>query len=381
MTTRWTWHAGMALEASGQAPDALQAYDKVASRGDRLARYTAMVRAVELRMKSGQLDARAGADALDRELFGWRGEDQELPLRLRIAGLRRDAGQWNEALGVLRDGREALPDDRAAIDQELAATFLALFTGDAAQAMPANEFVKLYDRNADLVQTIAWPEAAGMKLVDRLVGLGLLARAEPVMAKLVGQNGDPLRRPMLGAQLASLRLALDDPAAATAALADTTAPAGATIPPDVVAARQLLYARAEANRGNTDRALAMLTSLSTPEADGLRADLYTARKDWPHAVAALAALEQKQIPSPATLTDAQQALVLREAEAATLASDGNTLARLAGTYGAAMAGGTSAAMFQLVTSTPVTGSADLPRAFTEVDLARKLPDTMAPPIK
>jgi hypothetical protein len=369
----------MALEATNQPAEALKAYDNVAKQGDRLDRYTGMLRAVELRLRGGQLDARGAADALDHELYGWRGEDQELPLRLRIGALRRKAGQWPEALAVLRDGREALPDARPQIDQALAATFLDLFNGDAAQHMPAADFVKLYDANVDLVQSIAWPEAAGMNLVNRLVGLDLLARAEPVMARLVSQSSDPQRRPMLGAQLASLRMATDDPAGALQALGDTAPQPGVSVAPDVLAARQLLYARGEAGRGNTDGALGMLARINNAEADGLRADLYSDRKDWPHAVAALTALEQKQITAPDKLSDAQQALVLRLAEAATLASDAATLDRLSRTYGAAMAGGSSATLFQLVTSPPVTGSADVPRALGDIELARKLPASLGVP--
>jgi hypothetical protein len=369
---------GMVAEMTNRPDEALAAYDTVAGRADRLARTTALVRAVELRMKTGALDVSAGADALDRSLFSWRDGQQELPLRLRIAALRRNAGQFGQALTVLREGREAIPDARAKFDKEISATFDAMFAGDAVRRMAPADFVKLYDRNQDLMQAITWTEPVGLKLVDRLTELNLQGRAEPVLVRLVQQTTDPAHRTALGARLASLRLTMNDPAGAIAALSATVPPQGAATDPALIETRQLLYARAESERGNKDTALTMLSALSSAEADEARADILTARKDWPHAIAALTSLESKRIP-PATsdLTADQQALIMRLAEAATLGSDSATLDRLATTYGDAMGKGSNAALFRLVTSAPIHGTKDLPRAFQEIQLTRQLPGKMA----
>jgi hypothetical protein len=363
---------GMVAEMTNQPAAALQAYDQVAARSDRLPRYKAMVRAAELRLKGGDLDAKAGADALDRALFGWLGDRQEFLLRIRIANLRRQAGQWREALTVLRDGRAAFPDDHVRLDQEIAATFTALFAGDAAQRIAPADFVALYDQNMDLVQNLSLTESVGTKLVDYLVGLGLQGRAEPIQARLVAQSTDPTSRVLLGARLSSLRMTLADPAGAIAALSDTAPPAGGTADPTVMEARQLLYARAESERGNKDVALGMLDVLGTADSDEMRADIYTTRKDWPNTISALTALERKRISSAVDLTEDQQAIVMRLAEAATLGADSATLVRLTETYGASMANGKSAALFRLITSPPVRGTSDLPRAFEENQLARQL---------
>ena len=361
----------MVLEMTNQPAAALQAYDRIANSSDRLRRYKAEVRAAELRIKSGQLDARAGADVLDRVLLGWRGPKQELALRTRIAALRRQAGQWPEALSVLRDGRDAFPEDHAQMDRELAATFIAFVGDGSARGLPASEFVALFDRNADLVRDIAWTEQTGTGLVDRLIGLGLQGRAEPIMERLVGQSTDPVQRARLGARLADLRMTLDDPDGAIAALAATTPPADAAVASAMMEARQLLYAHAESERGNKDAALAMLSTLQTAKADAARADIYTARKDWPQTVAALTAWEHKAI-STADLTGEQQAMVMRLAVAATLGGDTATLQRVAGTYGAAMAKGRSAGFFRVLTAAPVRDKDDLPRAFQEIQLTRAL---------
>jgi hypothetical protein len=208
-------------------------------------------------------------------------------------------------------------------------------------------------------------------LVDRLADLNLQGRAEPIMVNLLAQATDPVERARLGARLADLRMVLNNPAGAIAALADTAPPTNVAVDPKLAEARQLLYAHGEAERGNQDAALAMLRQLGTAKADAARADIYAARKDWPQTVAALTAWERQAI-STADLTEKQQSMVMRLTVAATLASDTATLGRLAGTYGAAMGKGKSAAFFRLLTSAPIQNEADLPRAIDDIQLARQL---------
>jgi hypothetical protein len=367
----------MVLEKTGHAEEAIKAYEVVAERSNRLSRYKALLRAVELRIKGGQLDAKAGADALDGALFGWRGAREEVALRSRIADLRRQAGQWREALSVLRDGRAAFPEDAGRIDQEIAAVFVDLFSGNAAKKMKPSDFVALYDQNLDLIKTMAWTGPVAAKLVAHLIDLGLQGRAEPILMRMVANAGNPAERALLGTRLASLRMTMDNPDGAIGALSETAPKQADGFDPAVMETRQLLYARAESSRGNKDAALTMLGLLDSAEADGLRADIHSARRDWKQATVSLASMEMRQIPPtgtpPAELSADQQALVMRLAQAATLANDGATLARVADSYGPAMAKGPQAAMFRLMTSVPVRGTTDLPRAFEEITLAAKLP--------
>ncbi len=367
---------GMVLEAGGHTDEALAAYDKVAEQDDRLSRYRAMVRATELRLKAGQLSVTQAAETLDHTLFSWRGAEQELELRTRIAQLRRQAGQWREALAVLRDGRTAFPDDHDAIDRAMRATFDAMLTGGAVKDIPAAEIVSLFDQNADIVKAMTWTERNGMPLVDRLTSLSLSGRAEPVLSQIVAQTADPIRKAILGARLASLRLGNGNAVGTIQALAESAPSAGVSIDPVFQSARQMLYARAELARGRQDVALGMLDAIGTAESDALRADVFGARGAWPSAVGALTALEARVIGpatgAPAQLSAEQQAVVLRLAVAATLAGDTATLERVTTAYGPGMEKGESSSMFRLMTSAPVRGAADLPRAFEEIKLMQQM---------
>ena len=121
----------MVLEAGQRPADALPLYEQVANRPDRLPRYTAMVRAAELRNRLGQLDAKGSADALERSLYAWREPDFELPERVRIAGLRQQAGQWKQAIEVLQDGHTAYPGDHPELESALATVLNAMLTANA----------------------------------------------------------------------------------------------------------------------------------------------------------------------------------------------------------------------------------------------------------
>jgi hypothetical protein len=366
---------GMVQEAGGHADVALATYDRLAGQDDRLSRYRAIVRATELRLKTGQLSVAQATEALDRALFSWRGAQQELELRTRIAQLRCQAGQWREALAVLRDGRTAFPDDHDAIDRAMGATFDAMLTGGAAKDMPAAEFVPLFDQNADIVKAMTWTERNGMPLVDRLMSLSLPGRAEPVLSQIIVQTADPVRKAVLGARLASLRMDNGNAAGTIQALAETAPPAGVDIDPVFQSARQMLYARAELARGHRDVALRMLDAIGTAESDALRADTFGARGEWPSALGAITALEGRLIGpagAPAQLSAKQQAVVLRLAVAATLAGDTATLQRVTTAYGPAMEKSESSSRFRLMTSAPVRGTADLPRAFEEIKLVQQM---------
>ena len=374
---------GMMHEMSGEPDAALHAYALVAGRPDRLARFTAMTRAVGVQLTRGDFGPKEAADALDHALYAWRGPREELALRIHMADLRRQTGQWHEAITLLREAKAVFPDAQSQIDSEVAGIFTALFGGDAAMRMAPADFVALYDQNTDLIRGAPYSELAGTTLVNRLVALDLPGRADPVLMQMIEQATSPAKRALLGARLASVRLSANDPAAALTALANTAPPAAASpnaaqdVSADITQTRQLLYARAESQRGNGDRALAMLATLDSADADDMRANLYGARQDWKNAVGALADLERRKLPPTASpLSPEQQAIVMRQATAATLATDPATIDRLRDLRGVAMAAGPSADAFRLLTAAPVSRTQDLPRAFDEIKLAKHLPSEL-----
>jgi hypothetical protein len=148
------------------------------------------------------------------------------------------------------------------------------------------------------------------------------------------------------------------------------------MPPDLLEARTLTFARAAAGRGQRDQADAALVALDTAAGDALRATLSETAKDWKEATAALRSLAARSISPQAAVTEENARLLLRLASAAAQAGDSEELARLRIREAPRMPDGPTAEMFRLIIAAPVEAVADLPRAAQEARLARNVPETL-----
>ncbi len=205
----------MKLEADGNVDGALAAYDAVVQGRDRRQRALAASREVELRLASHRIDAAAAADALDRQLYDWRGDQHELALRERVAALRAESGAWRPALALLRETLSIFPDRKAEIHAAMQAMFAGLLRGKAVDALAPLDLVSLLDENADLLaemQNAQQPEsgvsanALQAKLAEELLALDLPSRAGPQLQRLMQAAPQGAGRAGLGATLAALKL-------------------------------------------------------------------------------------------------------------------------------------------------------------------------------
>ncbi len=362
---------GMLREAKGDATGAMEIFDRLAQSPDRLVHARAAVRAVEVRLASGAIDAHEAAVRLDRLIYSWRGDDRELALRERIAALQAQSGMWRAALAVLREDEALFPADKPARHTKLANAFAGFLRSDAANSLPPLELVALLDENADLLPDDPDGEALEARLADRLLALDLPNRAGPVLEKLMKAAPTSAGRAGFGARLAAMRQREDDAAGALAALAASDAP---DLPPDLVERRSLLLAQSQARRGDTKQALAALAPTKTAAADEARATILERANDWPGAQRALADYVAKAVPPEGELDDTQRRSLLRLATAAARAGDDAALVGLREHQATRMGNGPLADMFRLLTSDQVRTVADLKRSGREATLARGLPD-------
>lgn len=364
-------------EAEGHAAPSLATLDRLARSPDRRLRARASVRAVEQRLRVGALAPDAAAEALDKLIYAWRGDEREQALRGRVAELRAQAGNFRAALAILRETLElqAAAGERAALRARMQAVFGAAMAQDAAAGLPPLDLVSMIEENADLLPAGEAGRDLAVRLADRLAALDLPRRAEPVLEKLAAATPPGAARGELGARLAALRLGQDDPAGALLALSASVAP---DLSADLTERRTIAFARATAARGQLQSALAALAALDTAAADEARAALLEAAKDWPAASAALAALVARTLPAEGALGEAQAATLLRLAAAAAQAGDEATLTRLREHDMARLPRGKTQEMFRLLTERPVRSVADLPRAAQEAAWARNFPAGAAP---
>lgn len=353
-------------EKKGDRAAALAILDRLAQLPDRRLRARAAPRAVDLRLAGGELTPVAAADQMDKLLYVWRGDAREVALRVRAADLRARAGAPRAALVMLRETAEAMPEAQDTLRPGMQSIFSAALATDAQTPMPALELVALAEENPDLIGEGEPGLALARTLADRLAALDLPRRAAPVLEKLVAATQPGAVRAELGGRLAATRLLLGDSAGAQSALGAT---ADDPLPPPVMEARVLVWARATAAQGDAARAAAALAGLDTPAALELGSQLLEQAKDWKGADAALRRYANRTVPVEGALTEAQAATLLRLGAAAAQAGDQAMLAQLRDHDLARLPQGRTADLLRLLTSTPVQLPEDLPRSRREAVLA------------
>ena len=368
---------GMALEAAARAggdpAQPLTVYDKLAQGTDRSVRARAAARGTELRLVTGGMTPGQAADALEKRLFAWRGDAEEVALRMRVADLRRQSGAWRQALALLRDTENLWPDQRVRIHARLSEVFADALAQDARDPLPPLDLVALVDENADLLTDGEAGRALATHVADRFSALDLPKRVAPVLEKVLAASTAAVPRAELGERIAELRLEQGDGAGALAAIGQTDSP---DLPPALRNKRALTFARSAAAQGDLARATAALADIDTAEAEELRATLLERAKAWPEALAALKQYASHVVPERGALDENQSLTLLRLASAAAEAGDDVTLARLRDHDLGRVPAGRIADMITLLTGQPVRAFADLPMVSREAALTRNLPDAL-----
>ncbi|MCX7933051.1 MAG: hypothetical protein N2588_10950 [Rhodovarius sp.] len=350
-------------EARGEVQAALAAYDALAAGRDRRMRAEALRRGTELRLARGEITAGEAALRLERALYAWREEAQELAQRRRIAALRLAAGDPRGAFEMLQEAITLHPEQAEQLRGDLRTAFSA-----AIEAGPPLAAAMLHDAQPDLLPEGPEGDAARLKLVEHLLALELPGRAQALLRDALRTAREPARRAMLGARLAALQLAERDAAAALDSLRQSEAP---ELPESLLRERALLAARAEAQSGG--RPAEALAALGAAGEEAL-AEHLAAQRDFAGAAAALGrhlarSLAGAQPPLPPALARA----IVRHAALLALAGDAAGLAQARRAYLPLLAGSPAEAPFRLLTTDPLRGLADLPRIQEELELFRTMP--------
>lgn len=363
-------------QSEGGDPDeTLAQLDRLAQAPDRLLRLRASVRAAELRHDIGRATAAETATTLAKLLFAWRGDDREIDLRLRVAELQADAGQWRASLQMLRETDKTWPEHNDVVGARLRSTFERSISPDAERGLKPFDLVALAEENADLMPSGEIGRRLAERVSDQLVELDLPGRTVPFFEHMVATSPAGLARATYGERLADLKLRQGNPAAAIDALSATVSD---TLPPPLLESRTLTFARAVAAQGDFASAEHALNDLDTPAAGEAMASLAETAHRWPVAVAALLRAVDRDLPPSGKLDEVQGRQLVRLAGAASQAGDEATLARLRTQFLPRVSEGKTADLLRLLTTQPVAGVSDLTRSAHDVALVSALPRALAP---
>ena len=362
-------------QAQGDNAAALKMFEEVAASRSPFDHARAAIRAAELKLAMGQLDAKGAATALEKLLYAWRGDERDLALRQRIAELWRADGAWRQVFAVLRGAKADFPARAAEIDRQMKEAFAAVPTDPGLDAMPPTELIGLLEENAGLLADGPDGEPMRARLAEKLMALDLPKRADPVLSKLMRAAPIGPAKAGFGATLATLRLNEGDADGALLALSESNA---SGLPDAIRERRATILARVAAKRGDMIGAAEHLAGVKTQEAEETRAAIFEQAKDWPAARDALTALAARVVPGDGMLNDVQRRVALRLATAAAQANDDALLGSLREQMGPRIGTGPQADLFRLLTAEPVREVADLTRARSEMGLARAIAAAAVP---
>ncbi len=332
----------------GHLQAARLAFDALRSDVDIRIADLAAEQSVTLRLQTGDLTPHDAADILDKHLLDARIAGHELTARYRLSDLRVQAGQWPEALSLLRETSLLFPAEQDAI-RARAGEVLKRLAASPADGSAADTFSEaaLIEANMDLVPRGPDGERLSRYLVDRLSALDLPDQAAPIVERLLAAATPGLEKATLGARLAALDLQQNDLHAAQEALHDSDA---TDLPTALAEQRRLLLARVLAAEGHGVEALAAIKDLTSSPALELRADLLMASASWPDAAEALSILADRFVPAIGPLDRKQQDLLLRLASAASRAGDTKRQAQVHDAVRGRIADADKVALFQLLTT-------------------------------
>lgn len=257
-------------------------------------------------------------------------------IRLGQAHALALVGQMQEALSVLD---KVLPQSDAPLDV-LSDAYLAVlkslvFPGASVQGAPVGAAQGVALNEAERLRSVALylsRVADGAGKAKLLTGYGRLLlqagqadAAEAVFAQAAVLQDSPVARAEVDDLRAQAALQAHRPDVAQKALDRA---ASIPLPDDLATQRHYDAARLLAERGEAEKALALLARDETDAGLDLRGRLYEQNKHWPDAVQVVGRLAARRLPEEGMLTGPQQALALRLATDAVAAQDSETLLRL-----------------------------------------------------
>ncbi|MDV6330546.1 tetratricopeptide repeat protein [Asticcacaulis sp. 201] len=321
------------IEAQGDKARALKVYQAVARASDDGIATPAAMHAAVLAYDLKKATSAQTLAALDSLRFRWRGDNTELQLIGSMGQIYLSEGRYREALMVMKSGGQSFAGQPQAtqIQASMNQTFRALFLGGMADGLQPIEALALFnDFKKDLTPIGADGDEMVRRIVRRLVDVDLLDQAAELLDYQVNHRLDGVARSSVAADLAAIYLMNHNPQKALQTLWNTRT---TLLPKAVMAERRMLEARALNELNEPDKALDVLGSDTSPDADDVRADVYWNKQDYARAGAILERRLGDVWKKGGPLAPGDEGRLIRAAVAYSLQKDQPSLTRLSTRFG------------------------------------------------
>ena len=249
----------------GDDENALLLLNRAAASTDHRARAEAEFARIDLLLQLDQIVPDDAIERLERLSYVWRGDEFEFAVLQRLGDQQFAQENYRDGLLSLRRAVSNFPDHSQSgeVTRTMTEAFQHLYLNGGADTLSPVTAIALLDAFREL--TPAGPDGDRMvrELTDRLVAVDLLGKAAELLEHQIEFRSAGADKADIGAQLAAIYLLDHNPEAAAAALEKSAQP---NLPPDMVAERGRLAARAEFARQNDAQALALLANDTTADA-------------------------------------------------------------------------------------------------------------------
>ncbi|MCA0450410.1 MAG: hypothetical protein LCH62_11655 [Proteobacteria bacterium] len=321
------------------------------------ARVQAELARIEVQSRKGEMTPEETVASLERLRFAWRGDELEFDIQRRLGRAQLAAGDFRGGTATLRDAAQRFPEARGRdqLPGDIAAEFKKLFLEGGADKLTPVAAIGLFEDYRDLVPQGPEGDEMVRKLAERLVSVDLLDRAGTLLDYQVRNRVTGETRAQVGTRLAAIRLLDRKPQQALDAI-EASEPAQS---PELQRERARLAARALADLGRPDEALARMNGDTGADADLLRAEIAMRTRAWPAAAQAFDRLVGDPPSGNAQLPDNRARQALHLAVALALAGDDAGTARLRERFGAPMSRSPYAEVFRVLTADKAGATPDI----------------------
>ncbi len=338
------------LKITDGSQKALPIWQKLRDSPDRLTSVMADLNATLTETETGKLPLKEGISRIDSLRFGWRGDENELMIQLKLGELYQANRQYREAFETWLSATKNFPEHSFTdkIRQKMANMFALLYSEKLADSMKPIAAAALMGDYINYLGSDKVPVEIYQEWINRLVKIDLLNQAITAQDALIKTRLTGVDKAEAGDRLAELYLMNRQPQQALTALNSTNLP---NLPPDLLARRTQRRAQASAALGEARTALAELAGDTSQKASRLRASIAWQAQDWQSATNALLALmPARPKDGAAKLAEEDSEMLVNLAIAATLADRPEVLKNLRIDWTASMDKTVHAKSFQALTS-------------------------------
>ena len=353
------------LLAQGETETGLEALRQLQFSADEEVSARATLAYVEAGRKGDAITAEEAIDLLEGLRFRWRGDALELETIAKLSGLYLQSGRARDGLRLAESAALRGGDEPVArrLRVRLVEDFRELFLNGGADRLDPIQALAIYYEFSGLTPINADGDRMIRRLARRLVAFDLLEQASELLQYQVDNRMTGVGQAQVAADLAGVYLMDRRPEDALRALANSRQP---NLPEDIRLERRVLEAAAYADLQRYGLAAELMESLTTPDAQRLRADIYWRAQDWSQAANALESL----VPIGQDLDRPMRETVVRAAIAYVLAEDVDALSALRAKFIGRMASGPFSESFLLLTNqSDITGAslADATRRLADLE--------------